>query len=136
MFEARSRPSPASSSSILARSAPSSSRARSASMTSGRRGSNPRPLAWEANALPAELRPRAEKRYRSGTDGSHDFRHAEGSSEGDPPSPPRLARLAPDSGSGAGPLFGVSRMRLLRRRLDAERLGDLGRALLLPFELA
>src|SRR5579859_3771109 len=26
---------------------------------SGRRGSNPRPLAWEANALPAELRPRA-----------------------------------------------------------------------------
>jgi hypothetical protein len=26
---------------------------------SGRRGSNPRPLAWEANALPAELRPRS-----------------------------------------------------------------------------
>ena len=27
---------------------------------SGRRGSNPRPSAWEADALPAELRPRAE----------------------------------------------------------------------------
>src|SRR5438874_9722830 len=29
---------------------------------SGRRGSNPRPLAWEANALPAELRPRGGER--------------------------------------------------------------------------
>src|SRR5213083_571488 len=29
---------------------------------SGRRGSNPRPLAWEANALPAELRPRSSPR--------------------------------------------------------------------------
>jgi Flp pilus assembly pilin Flp len=28
---------------------------------SGRRGSNPRPSAWEADALPTELRPRAKK---------------------------------------------------------------------------
>src|SRR6202012_5752259 len=28
---------------------------------SGRRASNPRPLAWEANALPTELRPRADR---------------------------------------------------------------------------
>ena len=28
---------------------------------SGRRGSNPRPSAWEADALPTELRPRLEK---------------------------------------------------------------------------
>jgi Flp pilus assembly pilin Flp len=28
---------------------------------SGRRGSNPRPSAWEADALPTELRPRPEK---------------------------------------------------------------------------
>jgi tetraprenyl-beta-curcumene synthase len=30
---------------------------------SGRRASNPRPLAWEANALPAELRPRGQRSY-------------------------------------------------------------------------
>ena len=29
--------------------------------SSGRRGSNPRPSAWEADALPTELRPRLEK---------------------------------------------------------------------------
>jgi hypothetical protein len=29
-----------------------------ANRLSGRRASNPRPLAWEANALPTELRPR------------------------------------------------------------------------------
>ena len=28
---------------------------------SGKRGSNPRPLAWEANALPAELLPHTAK---------------------------------------------------------------------------
>src|SRR6476620_7656522 len=52
--------------------------------------------------------------------------------------PPLLAslRLAPDSGSGARPLLGVGRFRLLRRRLDAECLGDLGRSFLLALELA
>src|SRR5438034_11513659 len=33
-------------------------------MRSGRRGSNPRHLAWEASALPTELRPRAGGFYR------------------------------------------------------------------------
>lgn len=33
---------------------------------SGRRGSNPRHLAWEASALPTELRPRAQDLSRLG----------------------------------------------------------------------
>src|SRR5581483_10549347 len=69
---------------------------------SGRRGSNPRPTAWEAVALPTELRPRAEKSYRTGTDASQVSWHSRSSSDGDLPSPPRLARLAPDSGPARG----------------------------------
>src|ERR671919_203873 len=33
---------------------------------SGRRASNPRPLAWEANALPTELRPRTTRDSSAG----------------------------------------------------------------------
>jgi hypothetical protein len=42
-----------------------------------------------------------EKGYPSVTDRSQVFGQAGGSSDGDQPSPPRLARLAPDRGSGA-----------------------------------
>ena len=66
-----------------------------ASRRSGRRGSNPRPSAWEADALPTELRPRA---------GDSSPRHrSSGSSEIAPPDADGTGRLGsrtPMSGGG------------------------------------